>query len=208
MPMLRIWGRTSSTNVQKVLWCCAELGLDYQRTEAGREFGVVNTPEYLAMNPNALVPTIDHDGFILWESNVIVRYLCLLHSEGKLFPSDLKQRFTAEKWMEWQGNTLWPAFRDAFWGLVRTPPEQRDHAQIERSQRETAKRLAGLETALGKTRYVAADSFTMGDIPLGVSLYRCFSLGIDRNRFPNVGRWYDRLTERPAFREQVMLPIT
>jgi glutathione S-transferase len=204
--MLKLWGRTSSINVQKVVWCCAELGLDYQRIEAGREFGVVDTPEYLAMNPNALVPTIEDNGFILWESNVILRYLCHKHSSGILYPSDARERFTAEKWMEWQGGTMWPGFRDVFWGLVRTPPEQRDHAAIERAQKQTAKRLAGLETALGQSKYVAGGRFTMGDIPLGVSLRRCFQLGIAERDFPNIARWYERLSERPAFREHVLEP--
>ena len=206
--MLRIWGRTNSTNVQKVLWCCGELGLQFERIEAGAEFGVVDTPEYRAMNPNSLVPTIDDDGFILWESNVIVRYLAKRHSDGALHPSDMKQGFIAEQWMDWQTTALWPGFRDAFWGLVRTPPEKRDAAAIAKSQQATAKRLQGLETRLGKARFVAADSFTMGDIPVGVSVYRCLALGIERSAFPNIGRWYDSLAERPAFREHVMLPIT
>jgi glutathione S-transferase len=206
--MLRVWGRTNSTNVQKVLWCLGELGLDYERIDAGAEFGVVDTPEYRAMNPNALVPTIDDAGFILWESNVIVRYLTRRHSEGTLFPSDLRQRFIAEQWMDWQTTALWPGFRDAFWGLVRTPPEDRDEQAIARSQQATAKRLQGLETQLGKTRFVAGDDFTMGDIPIGVSVYRCLALGIERAGFPNIGRWYDGLAERPSYRQHVMLPLS
>jgi glutathione S-transferase len=206
--MLRIWGRTNSTNVQKVLWCLGELGLGFERIEAGAQFGVVNTPEYRAMNPNSLVPTIDDDGFILWESNVIVRYLAKRHSDGALYPSDIRERFIAEQWMDWQATTLWPGFRDAFWGLVRTPPEKRDEAAIAKSQQATAKRFEGLETRLGETRFVAGDAFSMGDIPIGVSVYRCLALGIDRGAFPNIARWYDSLAERPAFREHVMLPIS
>jgi glutathione S-transferase len=206
--MLRIWGRTNSTNVQKVLWCAAELGLDYERIDAGAQYGVTDTPEYRAMNPNALVPTIDDDGFILWESNVIVRYLAKRHSDGKLFPADTRERFIAEQWMDWQATALWPGFRDAFWGLVRTPPEKRDQAAISKSQQQTAKRLGGLETRLGKAKFVAGDGFTMGDIPVGVAIYRCLALGINRADFPNIGRWYDSLTEHGPFREHVMLPIT
>lgn len=206
--MLRIWGRSNSINVQKVLWCCGELGLRYERIEAGGKFGVVETPEYRAMNPNSLVPTIDDDGFILWESNVIVRYLARKHGAGTLFPGDIGRRFHAEQWMDWQSTTLWPGFRDAFWGLVRTPAEKRDAAAIAKSQQATAKRFEGLDTQLGKTRFVAGDALTMGDIPIGASVYRCLALGIDRKDFPNIGRWYDGLTERAAFREHVMLPIT
>lgn len=206
--MLRIWGRTNSINVQKVLWCCSELGLDYERIDAGREFGVVDTPEYQAMNPNALVPTIDDDGFILWESNVIVRYLAQRHGEGRLLPPDLRQRFIAEQWMDWNSTALWPGFNAAFWGLVRTPPEERDEDAIAQSLQTTAKRLEGLEAQLGKTPFVAGDALTVGDIPAGIALYRCFALGIDRAGFPNIARWYDGFTERPGYREHVMVPIT
>jgi len=206
--MLRIWGRTSSTNVQKVLWCCAELGLPFERIEAGGSFGGVATPEYKAMNPNALVPTLDDDGFILWESNVIVRYLCKLHGDGTLYPSAPQTQFVAEQWMDWQTTTLWPAFRVAFLGMIRTPPEERDNAAIEKSRTTTAGRMQGLETRLGKTRFVAGDAFTMGDIPLGPPVHRILSVGIDRKDFPNVGRWYDEMTARPAFREHVMLPLS
>jgi glutathione S-transferase len=206
--MLRIWGRTNSINVQKVLWCLAELGLDYERIEAGAQHGVVDTPEYRAINPNALVPAIDDNGFILWESNVIVRYLARRHGEGALFPSDIRERFVAEQWMDWQATALWPGFRDVFWGLVRTPPEQRDAAAIARLQEETRERLGGLEAQLSQTAFVAGDGLTMGDIPVGVSIYRCFQLGIERSGFPNIGRWYDSLSERSGYRDHVMLPLT
>ncbi len=206
--MLRIWGRTNSINVQKALWCMTEIGLEYERIDAGLHFGVVDTPEYRAMNPNGLVPTIDDDGFILWESNVIVRYLAKRYSEGTLYPSDLRQRFLAEQWMDWQATVLWPAFRDAFWGLVRTPPEKRDEEAIATSRQRTARLWEGLEAQLGKTRFVVGDTLTMGDVPAGIAAYRCFSLGIEQAAFPNVARWYDSLTGRPGFRKHVMLPIT
>ncbi len=206
--MLRIWGRSNSINVQKVLWCCDELGLQYERVDAGAKFGVVDTPEYRAMNPNSLVPTIDDDGFVLWESNVIVRYLAKRHADGTLCPSDIRERFIAEQWMDWQATTLWPGFRDAFWGLVRTPAEERDEAAIAKSQQATARRFEGLDAQLGKTRFVAGDSFTMGDIPVGISVYRCLKLGIDRDDFPNIARWYDGLTHRPPYREHVMVPLS
>jgi glutathione S-transferase len=206
--MLRVWGRTNSINVQKVLWCCGELDLAHERIDAGGKFGVVDTPEYRARNPNSLVPTIDEDGFTLWESNVIVRYLSHRHGQGRLYPSEVRTRFTAEKWMDWQATTLWPTFRAAFWGLVRTPEEKRDKDAIANSQRETAKILEGLEVQLKKTKFAASDSFTMADIPLGVSLYRCLALGIERAAFPNIARWYDRVAERPAFQKHAGLPIT
>jgi glutathione S-transferase len=206
--MLRIWGRTNSSNVQKVLWCCVELGLAYERIEAGAEHGVVGTPEYRAMNPNSLVPTIDDDGFVLWESNVIVRYLAQKHGLGTLCPRDIHARFLAEKWMDWQTTTLWPAFMPAFIGLVRTPAEKRDGSAIAAAQRETARRLGALEAQLGRTPYVAGSTFTMGDIPAGISAFRLFSLGIERSEFPNVAGWYDGLTKRPGYKAHGMLPLT
>ena len=124
--MLKIWGRNNSVNVQKVLWCCEEMGLQYERIDAGGSFGVVNTPQYRELNPNGLVPTIEDDGFVLWESNAIVRYLAAKHSAGKLWPEDLKIRAEADKWMDWQNTTFWPTFRPLFWNLVRTPVDQRD----------------------------------------------------------------------------------
>jgi glutathione S-transferase len=204
--MLRIWGRTNSINVQKVLWCCDELGVPFERIDAGGQFGVVGTPEYLAMNPNALVPTIDDDGFVLWESNVIVRYLSTKHGLGTLCPTDLRERFSAEKWMEWMTTTLWPPFVPAFMGLVRTPPEKRDAAAISNAQREAARRLGALETQLGRTPFVVGKTLTMGDIPVGAAVFRFFALGIARSDFPNVSRWYEELTKRPGYKAHIMQP--
>jgi len=206
--MLRIWGRTSSINVQKVLWCCAELDLAYERIDAGLQFGVVDTPEYRARNPNALVPTIDEDGFVLWESNVIVRYLASTYGLGKLCPADARQRYAAEKWMDWQAIAVWPAFRVVFLGLVRTPPEKRDESAIEAARKETLRVLPVLDDQLRMTRFVGGDVFTMGDIPLGTAIHRCFALGVERDAFPNIARWYDGLAERRAYREHVMLPLS
>jgi glutathione S-transferase len=207
--MLRIWGRTNSVNVQKVLWCCAELAIPYERIDAGRQVGVVvTTPEYLALNPNALIPTIEDDGFVLWESNVIVRYLANRDGLGSLCPTDAHERFSAEKWMDWQATTLWPAVRIVFLGLIRTPPEKRDNAAIAAAQREASRVLGILDQQLSKTRFVAGQSFTMGDIPVGAAVYRCFALGEDRAKIPSVSRWYDELTQRQGYRDHVMLPLS
>ena len=145
--------------------------------------GVVNSPEYRAMNPNGLVPTIDDDGYVLWESNVIVRYLAQKYGLGTLCPTDIRERFAAEKWMDWQTNTLWPALRAAFIGLVRTPPEKRDATAIATAQRETSRRLGALEAQLAETPFAAGSAFTMGDIPLGITAFRLFALGIDEAIF-------------------------
>jgi len=206
--MLTIWGRANSINVQKVLWCCAELNLAYERIDAGGAFGVTKTPEYLAMNPNALVPTINDDGFILWESNAIVRYLAARHGDGTLYPRDVKERAEADRWMEWQVSTLWMAIRPLFFGYVRTPPEQRDAAPLEAAQRSSEEAMEILDRYLKDRAFVAGARFTMGDIPLGISVYRWTALPITRPDFPNLMRWYNRLTERPGFRTHVMQPLS
>ncbi len=205
--MLNIWGRISSINVRKVVWCAQELGLDFQRTEAGGTFGMVQTPEFLAMNPNALVPTID-DGegaerVVLWESNVIVRYLCAKHSPGKLYPDMLAERFDAERWMDWQQTTLNPAGRDAFMQWVRVPIAERNDAAIARSVTATEPLFALLDAHLATRRFMLGDAFTMADIPVACEAHRWFGLpatGYTRPAWPNVERWFAELSARAGAR--------
>lgn len=206
--MLKIWGRNNSVNVQKVLWVCEEMGVPYQRIDAGGSFGIVNTPQYRAINPNGLVPTIEDGPFVLWESNAIVRYLTAKHSAGNLWPEDLKVRAEADKWMDWQAGTFWPSFRPLFWNLVRTPADQRDAKAIEESQLKTAEILGYLDAHLKNRTYVAGDSFTIGDVPMGCAIWRWMSLPIERQVLPSLQRWFDGLRERGAYKSVVMLPVT
>ena len=206
--MLKIWGRNNSVNVQKVLWCCEELGVQYQRIDAGGAFGVVNTPQYRALNPNGLVPTVEDGGFVLWESNAIVRYLSAKHGAGKLWPEDLVVRAEADKWMDWQTTTFWPNFRPLFWNLVRTPADQRDTAAMEDSRLQTAENLGYLDAQLKGRAFVAGDRFSMGDIPMGAGVWRWVSLAFERPSLPNLERWYASLAERPPYKAVVMLPIS
>src|SRR4029077_7144052 len=162
--MLKLWGRANSSNLKKVTWLCEEIGLPYDRIDAGMSFGVVNTPEYRKLNPNGLVPTIDDDGFILWESNAMVRYLAAKHAAGTLWPNDLKVRADADRWMDWCTSTLWPAFRPVFLGLVRTPPEKRNQKDIEDGARNTGEMLKRLDSCLAGRKFVAGDQLTIGDI--------------------------------------------
>jgi glutathione S-transferase len=196
--MLRIWGRTNSVNVKKALWCAEELGLKYERIDAGMQFGVVNTPEYRRMNPMARVPTIDDDGFVLWESHSIVRYLSAKHSAGNLWPTDLRLRASAERWMDW-AFSLQAAMRDVFWGLIRTPPEKRDPKAIEAGCRQSAELAAMLDANLAERPYVAGASFTMGDIPIGCEVQRWLRVPIERPPLPHLEAWFKRLRERPPF---------
>lgn len=201
--MLKIWGRRNSINVQKVLWCCDELELEYEQTDAAGAFGF---PEDYP-NPNNLVPAISDDGFELWESNAIVRYLAARHES--LIPASLRRRADAERWMDWQATMLSPAMMPAFWGLVRTPPEERDEEKIEASRKQAEKAWDILEAEMEGRDYVIGDSFTIADIPLGASIHRWHVLGVERKPRPNVDGWYERLCERPAFRKNVVeVPLT
>ena len=206
--MLKIWGRKNSINVQKVLWCCGELGLDYERVDAGGEFGGTDTPAYRRMNPTGLIPTIDDDGFVLWESNSIVRYLAAKHSRGALSPEALTQRADAERWMDWDLGTLWVHFRPVFIGLVRTPPEQRDQTLLERERTKTIDAWQLLDRHLADRAFVTGEQFTMGDIPVGCAAHRWLNMDVDSPELPNVRRWYERLSQRQPYRDVVMLPVT
>ena len=206
--MLKIWGRNNSVNVQKVLWCCEEMQIQYQRLDAGGSFGVINTPQYRALNPNGLVPTIEDGPFVLWESNTIVRYLAAKYSAGKLWPEDLKVRAEGDKWMDWQISMFWPSFRPLFWNLVRTPVDQRDEKAIEESRLKTGEILEYLDSHLKNRMYVAGEDLTMGDIPMGCAIWRWMALPIERPVLSYLQRWFDTLRERPAYRSVVMLPVT
>jgi glutathione S-transferase len=202
--MLRIWGRNTSINVQKAMWAVGELGLKHERIEAGGSFGKNNEPEYLAKNPNGLVPTLEEDDFVLWESNSIVRYLASKYGAGTLEPADLRARASASRWMDWQLTVCAPAIQPLFWGLIRTPPEKRDHAVINAAREKTTAAMTILDAQLGRAAYVAGDTFSMGDIPVGCIAYRFRRLAPDRPAFPNLERWFANLEKRPAFQEHVL----
>jgi glutathione S-transferase len=202
--MIKIWGRSTSVNVQKVMWAVGELKLAHERIDVGGAFGKNREPQYLAMNPNGLVPTLEEDGFILWESNSIVRYLAAKYGAGTFEPADLRARARAQSWMDWQLSVAAPAIRDLFWGLIRTPPEKRDPAAIEKSREETAAALKILDAALAKTRFVAGETLSMGDIPVALMAYRFRRLTAERTGLGNMERWFAEIEVRPAFKEHVL----
>ncbi|MFN3571197.1 MAG: glutathione S-transferase family protein [Polaromonas sp.] len=206
--MLKIWGRMSSINVKKVVWTAQELALDMQRTEAGGLFGVVKTPEYMALNPNSLVPVIEDEDYVLWESNVIVRYLCAKHAMGQMYPTDLRERFDAERWMDWQQTTLNPASRPGFWQLVRTPPEQRNAAVIEESNAVVEALMAVLDAHLAQRSFMVGERFTMADIPIACEIHRWFGLPQQRQSRPHIERWYDSLRTRQASLGVLDMPLS
>jgi glutathione S-transferase len=206
--MLRIWGRNNSINVQKVMWAVGELGRPHERIDVGGAFGGLDGAEYRALNANGRIPTIEDDGVVVWESNACVRYLAARYSAGSLWPEDPVARAAADMWMDWQQTTLLTDMTTVFWGLVRTPEAERDHAAIEAA----AGRLGGLwrrlDNHLAGRRYVAGDHFTMGDIPVGATCYRYHQLAIERPKLAAIEAWYGRLQERAPYRTHVMLPLT
>jgi glutathione S-transferase len=204
--MLKIWGRRNSVNVKKALWCLDELGLEFDRTNAGMEHGVVNTPEYRKMNPNGLVPTLDDDGFILWESHSIVRYLSARHGKGVLWPMDERERAVANQWMDWSFS-FQSSVRDAFWNLIRMPAEKRDAKAVEASRVKSGQMAAILDAALADRLYVAG-GFSMGDIPVGTEVQRWIRLPLERPKLPHLEAWFERLCARPAFKKNVDIPLS
>ena len=208
--MLKVWGRNTSSNVQKVIWALAEMGIPFERFDVGGAFGKTTEPFYLAMNPNSLVPTLEEeDGFTMWESNSIVRYLAAKHSARVLEPADLKRRARAHMWMDWQLTVMAPAITPAFWQLIRTPADKRDANVIAASREKTIGAARIMDEQLGRTAFLAGDAFSYGDIPLGIMIYRYVQLVPERPATANLDRWYAAISSRPAFKAQVgAVPLT
>ena len=207
--MLKIWGRKNSSNVRKALWIAEELGLDYEAINAGGAFGVNDQPEYLAKNPNGVVPMIEDGDFVLWESNTIVRYLAAQYApDSALCPSDAKARAQQEKWMDWTTATFAGPFRTVFWGVLRTPAEQQDWTLINAAKATVEGLLGIVDKTLSTQPYLSGETFGMGDIPLGSFIYAWFEMPIERMDLPHLKAWYERLQQRPAYRKAVMTALT
>lgn len=207
--MLTIWGRTNSVNVQKVLWCLAELDVPYERVDAGLAYGKNRDAWYLALNPNGRIPLLRDGDFTLWESNTIVRYLCARFSRGTLWPESAETRALAERWMDWLLSTLVTPVNAVFTQLIRTPAERRDPPAIARGTADANAAVLILDGHLRSCRYVGGDSFSMGDIPVGAVVHRWLALpGVERPDLPALLAWYERLAARPAYRDHVMLPLS
>lgn len=208
--MLSIWGRSNSINVQKAMWCIGELGLNHDRIDAGMQYGKNDEDWFLAMNPNGRVPVIDDDGFILWESNTIVRYLSAKYGSGSLCPESLQARADCERWMDWQLTVLSPPLTTILWNLIRIPAgQQPDMDLINKAVQGGAKALAMLDQHLADRDYLMGSELTMADIPVGAMTYRWYAFpGIERPEFPNLQAWYQRLSAREPYQQHVMLPLT
>jgi len=206
--MLKILGRNNSSNVQKVLWALGELGLEYTRDDIGGPFGGNRETNYLIMNPNGLVPTLIDGDTVLWESNVIVRYLARKYAPNSLLPDSLTDLARAEQWMDWQQTVVAPAHFPVFWGLIRTALEDRDLDAINNGRDRFEQVMTILDHHLSDSAFVGGENLSMADIPVGIMVYRWFTLDIERMELPSLHRWYQRLADRPAYKNNVMIGLT
>lgn len=203
--MLTIWGRLNSHNVKKVAWLAEELGLDYVRHDIGGQFGMDDA--YRAKNPNALIPTIEDGEVVLWESNVILRYLAARYGGERWWPADPAARAMADRWMDWQF-TYARAQLPAFVNLIRRPEGERDMAAVAEAAEAAARLMRIIDAQLAATPWLSGAEFGIGDIPMGVYTHTWFTLAIDRPEMPHVADWYRRLQSRPGYAAQVMIPLT
>lgn len=205
--MLEVWGRKSSSNVQALMWCIGELGLPYQRHDVGHRFGGTDSDEFYALNPNRTIPVLrDGDLPPLWETGAILRYLANRYAPDEFWPADLIARNHVDRWMEWSKLNVALLFTaPIFWRVVRTPAAERDPAAIGQALQAFENKLMIAEPLLAGQTFLAGDTFSAADIQFGHVLYRYYDIDIDRQPLPNLRSYYDRLTERPAFREHVMV---
>jgi glutathione S-transferase len=200
-----LWGRANSSNVMKVMWLLEELGLPYERRDAGGAFGPLDA----AKNPNRLVPALEEEGWLLWESNAICRYLVDAHAPGHAWhPADARARADADRWADWQQTTLSPDMTKVFFGWVRTPPEQRDMSVIRAAEGSCVKRWQMVEEALAGRDHLAGTHPGLGDLALGIHIHRWFAMPVESPEFPALRAWYGRLLARPAYAAHVAVKLT
>lgn len=204
--MLTIWGNDHSSCVQKVMWAIGELELPHRRIDLGGAFGGLGEPDYVKLNPNRVIPTMDEDGFVLWESAAILQYLCAKHGAGTLYPDDLRARGEAYRWIAWQGGTVRPAIMSLYVQWMVWKPEFRHLDELEGLRRRMLDTWAIVENALADRPYLCGDTFCMGDIPLGIMAHWWFGFPIPHGDLPHLRRWYDRVAARPAFQRHVATP--
>jgi glutathione S-transferase len=206
--MIKVWGRKTSSNVQVVMWSIAELGLAYERYDFGHRHGGLDTPEFLAMNPNGTIPVIrDDDGEPLWESSAILRYLANRYGRAPYWPDDLAARTHIDKWAEWSKINVALNFTGPiFWQVVRTPPWRQDPTALKDAIGVLDRYLDIAEMQLTIAPFLCGDHLTLADVQFGHLLYRYFDLDIERRERAGLRSYYERLIARPAYREHVMIP--
>ncbi|MDB5656408.1 MAG: putative glutathione Stransferaselike protein [Tardiphaga sp.] len=210
-PALQIWGRANSVNVQKVLWCCHEYGVGFERIDAGMQFGRTQDADYLAMNPNSRIPTLVDGDFVLWESNAIMRYIALTHPNvpASLYPADPKTRARIERWLDWTLSTLQPVERPLFWGLVRTPPAERDLVAMQQAADTAAVQWRIVDRQLANRDSMEGEGFSLADIAIGTYARRWLGVvGVQRPALPHLERWFALISARPGFQQYVAPPMS
>ena len=204
--MVTVWGRATSSNVQAVMWACAEVGLDVERIDLGGSFGGNDDPEFRAMNPNGLIPVLKDGDTVLFESAAIVRYVAARYGSPTFWPSDPAQRAELDVWAEWTKTTLCPAIiYNIFWTLIRTPAAERDWDNFKVQVTKTGELMTVADSRIGNNAFLAGDDISFADIMFGHVLYRYYTLDFDRLPLKNLQDYYDRLTQRPSYQENVMV---
>lgn len=206
---LKIWGRRSAFNVQKVLWLAAELNLSYEHISAGGSFGLLDTAEFLTLNPHGRVPVLEDDETVIWESHTILRYLAAQYGQDQFWSQDAAIRSHADRWLDWVQTALQPAFlNDVFWGFYRTPETQRDWTVIQRGIDRTTELLSILDRQLQGKHYINGDHLSLADIAVGTVLYRYFNVGIEWPDLPNMTAYYQLLSERPSYQQHIQVDFS
>ncbi|EPF6395240.1 glutathione S-transferase family protein [Proteus mirabilis] len=205
--MLKVWGRKNSSNVKKVLWCLKELQAPYEQIDVGGPFGGLHEANYLALNPNASIPTLQDDDFALWESNTIIRYLCTKYENYHLYPTDVKQRANVEKWMDWSNGSLFSPIQQMMINLVRTPKEQQDPQLVQSLKAKLNQLIKIADDQLAKTAYFAGDYFSLADITIAPLVYPWLEVCQEGANYPHLQRWFAQLSENQIFRDVVLLPV-
>lgn len=201
-----LWGRASSANVQKAVWALEETGVRYVHKDVGGRFGGLDAPEFRAMNPNGWVPVLQHGELTLWESHAIVRYVAARFGGAALWPEDSVERAKVDQWTDWTATTLQRGWIPLFWALVRTPPAQHDRKAIDTALQASLAAFRIMDGQLRQTPYLAGKAFSYADIVAGASLYRWFSMEIERPAMPGVEAWHERLKARPGFVTGICVP--
>jgi glutathione S-transferase len=209
MNNLHLWGRLNSINVQKVLWLCEDLKIPFDRTDAGMQYGVNKTEAYLQMNPNGLVPVINDNGLVLWESHAILRYLAKKYDTTDiLYPKSALQSAKVDQWLEWYNTTAWPVMRPLFWGWIRTKPEDRNKVELEKIRVQMSAALKIFDDQLKSAKWVTGDHFTIADLTLALIAFRWFNLPIEHEEYQHLSRWFKQVEQRPGYIKYSSAPLS
>jgi glutathione S-transferase len=206
--MITIWGRNTSSNVQKVLWMCEELGLKFDRKDVGGSFGGLDTPQFVALNPNKSVPVIEDGGAIVWESHAILRFLAAKYGSDTIYPAKPEARALVEQWLDWHLSVLAPAMTPVFLGYFRTPAASRNETELARQLAHLTSAMILLDEQIAGRAFIAGDNLTIADVAFGNSVWRWFAFPVDRPKLPNLQAWQDRVAERPGHRLHIAQPVS